>query len=148
MSNNPDTDKLERLLAEATPGPWEPCQHLKSVADDLACSCGYRGVIFGPDHDVAYAICQPGHQPAPKGQEGTEPARYPREVEIANSQLIALAPDLAAEVVRLRKVEAAARRLLEWWPEGSQNGSAASRMGIGFGDDLAALRASLPEKKP
>ena len=82
------------MSAKFTPGPWEVCQHLKSIEDDVACSCGYRGVIFGPDHDVAFAICQPGHDPAPKGEEGTEPARYPREVEIANAHLIAAAPEL------------------------------------------------------
>lgn len=86
-----------------TPGPWEVCQHLKSVADDAACRCGYRGVIFGPDPDIAYAICQPGHQPAPEGEEGTEPARYPRAVEIANAHLIAAAPDLYAALAGLLK---------------------------------------------
>ena len=89
-------ERVTELLAKCTAGPWHPCQHLKGVEEDLACSCGYRGVIYGPDHDVAYAICQPGHEPPPKGQEGTEPARYPREVEIANMQLVALAPEMAA----------------------------------------------------
>ena len=86
-----------------TPGPWHLCQHLKSVEDDRACSCGYRGVIYGPEHDVAYAICQPGHDPAPTGQEGSEPPRYPREVELANAALISASPDLydaLAEFVR------------------------------------------------
>lgn len=71
-----------------TPGPWLLCAHLK---DGDQCSCGYRGVIWGPD---SKAICQPGHEPAPEGQEGTEPERYPREVELANARLIAAAPDL------------------------------------------------------
>lgn len=78
-----------------TPGPWHLCQHLKSAEDDLACTCGYRGVIYGPDHDIAYAICQPGHdRPWREEEWGSEPARYPREVELANARLIAAAPDM------------------------------------------------------
>lgn len=84
-----------------TPGPWHVCQHLRSVEHDRACSCGYRGVIYGPDPDVDYAICQPGHDPAPQGQEGTEPGRYPRDVEIANAHLIAAAPSLYDALVWL-----------------------------------------------
>jgi len=80
--------------AKHTAGPWSLCTHLKSIEDDNDCSCGYRGVIFGPEHDVAMAICQPGHDPAPKGEEGTEPVRYPRDIEIANAHLISAAPDL------------------------------------------------------
>lgn len=76
-----------------TPGPWSLCHHLQSVESDNACPCGYRGVVYGPCGD-ARAICQPGHEPAPKGEEGTEPERYPRETEIANAHLIASAPDL------------------------------------------------------
>lgn len=40
------------------------------------------------------AICQPGHDPAPEGQDGTQPGRYPRATEVANARLIAAAPDL------------------------------------------------------
>jgi hypothetical protein len=75
-----------------TGGPWSVCRHLKSVEHDAACGCGYRGVIYGPEHDVCFAICQPGHEPAPEGQEGTEPSRYPRAVEIANSHQMAASP--------------------------------------------------------
>jgi hypothetical protein len=85
-----------------TPGPWELCAHLAFPDTDEKCGCGYRGVIFGPHSDKA--ICQPGHDPAPKEQEGSEPGRYPREVEIANARLIAAAPEL---------YEAAAKHL-EW----------------------------------
>lgn len=76
-----------------TPGPWQLCAHLKNINEEIGCSCGYRGVIFGPE-DAGFAICQPGHEPSPAGQEGTEPPRYPRETEIANAHLIAAAPDL------------------------------------------------------
>ena len=36
------------------------------------------------------------------GQEGLEAPRYPRPTELANAAMIAMAPDLAAEVIRLR----------------------------------------------
>lgn len=78
-----------------TPGPWSLCHHLKSMEHDTACSCGYRGVVYGPEHDAAFAICQPGHElPRREEEWGTEPARYPREVELANMRLIAAAPTL------------------------------------------------------
>lgn len=80
-----------------TAGPWSLCQHLKGMVEDQSCKCGYRGVIFGPEHDVAMAICQPGHdRPVREEEWGTEPARYPREVELANARLISAAPDLLA----------------------------------------------------
>ena len=105
-----NTDELRELIARATPGPWHLCQHLKSMEADQGCSCGYRGVIFGPDKDVAYAICQPGHEPAPEGQEGTEPQRYPRETELVNSALIVAAinalPELLDRSDRLAAIEA------------------------------------------
>jgi hypothetical protein len=88
------------MTASFTPGPWHVCQHLKSMECDQACSCGYRGVIYGPGDDDK-AICQPGHELPPKGVEGTEPGRYPREVEIANAHLIAAAPCLYAALASL-----------------------------------------------
>lgn len=78
-----------------TPGPWTLCAHLSNIDGEIGCSCGYRGVIFGPESaGFGYAICQPGHEPAPPGQEGTEPPRYDRMTEIANAHLIAASPDL------------------------------------------------------
>lgn len=89
------TNNLNKADVKHTPGPWSVCQHLKSVECDSACKCGYRGVIFGPDEHVAMAICQPGHDRPQREEEwGTEPQRYPREVEIANAHLIAAAPTL------------------------------------------------------
>lgn len=93
-----------------TPGPWTLCTHLESAGKDRACGCGYRGVIFGPSHDPAMAICQPGHDPAAKGEEGTEPQRYPREVELANARLIAASPDLLAALIPFTQ-----RGLFEGW---------------------------------
>lgn len=78
-------EEIKKALEGVTPGPWELCAHLKY---NDACSCGYRGVIYGPEPD-GFAICQPGHEPAPEGQEGTEPPRYTRDVEIANMRYIA-----------------------------------------------------------
>jgi hypothetical protein len=40
-------------------------------------------------------------------------------------------------------IEEALRRLLEWWPEGSENGTAAAKYGEGFADDLRKARAAL-----
>lgn len=103
----PDTDRwaaLREAAAKATPGPWHLCAHLKSIEHDRACSCGYRGSIWGGDQE--HVVCQPGHDGAPAGQEGTEPQRYEREQEIANAHYIAAAhpsaiADLLAERDRL-----------------------------------------------
>lgn len=82
-------------MANFTPGPWHLCQHLKSMECDAGCSCGYRGVIYGPEHDIAYAICQPGHERPHREEEwGSEPSRYPREVELANARAISAVPEL------------------------------------------------------
>lgn len=79
-----------------TPGPWHLCFHLQSIENDRSCPCGQRGVVYGPEHDVATAVCEMGVTPAPGIEAGTEPMRYPREVELANARLIAAAPDLLA----------------------------------------------------
>lgn len=75
-----------------TPGPWNLCAHLKNINEEIGCSCGYRGVIYGPE-DIGYAICQPGHEYY-EGEDGLTPPRYDRMIEIANAHLIAAAPDL------------------------------------------------------
>jgi hypothetical protein len=103
-----DIENLETLAKAATPGPWTVCKHLESVEADLACTCGYRGVVFGPDHDAPMAICQPGHDPDPVGEEGLGPQNYARAQQIANGQWIAAANpaailELCAEVRRLRE---------------------------------------------
>lgn len=113
-----DIAALRGLLERATAGPWIPCEHLKSAEADAACPCGYRGVIFGPpDADCGAddrAICQPGHEPAPPGQEGTEPGRFPRAQEIANMQLIAaMRNSLPALLARVAELEGALRTMTE-----------------------------------
>lgn len=100
-------EAIKKALECVTPGPWDLCAHLK---DNDACSCGYRGVIYGPEPE-GFAICQPGHEPAPEGQEGTEPPRYSREVEIANMRYIAAVnpaavSDLISEIDRLQRENA------------------------------------------
>lgn len=91
-------------LEGVTDGPWSLCAHLHSDEVDEGCSCGYRGVIFGPEGH-AMAVCQPGHDTAPTGEEGTEPQRYDRATERRNSRFISasrdLVPELLARVVEL-----------------------------------------------
>lgn len=84
--------KDEMCKTKFTPGPWKLCAHLNNINEEIRCSCGYRGVIYGPE-DIGYAICQPGHD-VYEGEEGLTPPRYDRMTEIANMHLIAAAPDL------------------------------------------------------
>ena len=124
------TQAVTALLDGVTAGPWALCAHL-SKPNENGCTCGYRGVIYAGDSD--FAICQPGHDPAPIGEEGTEPPRLPRNAEILNSRFIAAARDLvpallaerdalAADVARLTAQLDAARdraldealEILEW----------------------------------
>lgn len=80
-------------MAKHTPGPWRLCHHLMSAENDASCPCGYRGGIWGSDHE--HMVCEMGST-AIAGQEGMEPPRYERAVELANARLIAAAPDLLA----------------------------------------------------
>lgn len=41
----------------------------------------------------------------------------------------------------------AARRVLEWWPEGSENSRQSAAMSSGWGDDIRALRAALQQEQ-
>ena len=58
---------------------------------------------------------------------------------------------LQAEVEALRarvaELESKAARLLEWWPENSENGPAGKAMGDGFSADVCALRAELKQEE-
>ncbi len=141
MPDTLDLGRLEKLLAEATPGPWHLCQHLKSLECDQACSCGYRGVIYGPEHDVAMAICQPGHEPAPRGQEGTEPGRYPRAIEIANMHLLVAAVNALPYLLsRISELESALRP-----PEAVLTVMRRMDLGYGFPARDVAIDTEIPE---
>lgn len=76
------TDEIEKLLAEVTPGPW-------FYNDDPRDGMEWNIHIHHTDED---RICFMSNM----GESRVD------EVE-ANARLIAVAPDLAAEVVRLRK---------------------------------------------
>lgn len=109
MTPDPLIADLRAKMEAATAAPWNLCRHLESEDADKACSCGYRGVIFGPEHDVAYAVFQPGHDlPLRQEEWGSEPARYPRQVEIANAQLaVAMRNHLPALLDRIERAEKA-----------------------------------------
>ena len=102
--------RVNDALVGVTPGPWSLCAHLHRDEVDEGCSCGYRGVVFGPE-DFAMAVCQPGHDPAPAGEEGTEPQRYGRATERQNARFIAAARDLMPELMtHIEQLEAALTR--------------------------------------
>lgn len=85
-----DLETIDAILkadAEATEGEWSLCTHLKSIALDRACPCGYRGGIGGPQGKNL--VCEMGSTVIP-GEEGLELGRYPREEELANAELITL----------------------------------------------------------
>lgn len=127
------------MNAQHTPGPWHLCLHLKDASVDESCGCGYRGVIYGPEHDVAFAICQPGHDPAPSGQEGSEPARYPREVELANARLIASAPELLEALRGAREIIAEIDKYQKAPERGDYGVECACCMGELLDDDRTAI---------
>lgn len=78
------TDHLKNLLSQATPGPWESIY-------------GVAGVPEG--WDEYWVILQMGRHRLP-----LRSPHYPLEdEEYANFDLAALAPELAQEVIRLRK---------------------------------------------
>lgn len=86
------TDEIEKLLAEATPGPWEWVD---------AHSGGYHHLIRWvagetfPNGDQRYEMVH---------SDGSACGEYGADIDVdgADARLIAMAPDLAAEVVRLR----------------------------------------------
>lgn len=135
-------------MSEATPRPWTLCHHLKGVVEDSACPCGYRGVIWGPEKD-AKAICQPGHDPDVVGQEGLAPQRYPREVEVANSQLIVRAVNAHdALVAALRAYVVAQGRMLVRWAEGDRDMKHELWKDLHGCEDAARFALALAEKSP
>jgi hypothetical protein len=53
------------------------------------------------------------------------------------------AEEIPMDVSPNPSVVEAARRVLEWWPENSENGRAGQLKGDGFADDVRALRQAL-----
>ena len=93
------TDKLSELLAAATPGPWHKA-YLDSDGHDVreagrAWLRGYQGraVIANRQTIAMVPFCDADHD--------------------FDAALIAMAPDLAAEVLQLRAQVAAADRLVQ-----------------------------------
>lgn len=77
-----------------TPGPWKLCHHLQSKEKDQSCSCGYRGGIWGSDEE--HIVCEIGGD--------SDSPRYNRDTELANAQLIAAAPVLYEENIKLKEL--------------------------------------------
>lgn len=91
------TDDLTTLLAAATPGPWHHCQPYKTVPAVRT----VHGPV--PAQRVDYVSTWP-HPGTPKGHRIIIPMEgNPANVRSADMALIARAPDLAAEVIRLRQ---------------------------------------------
>ena len=89
-------DELKKLLSETTPGPWEPILDVfwrVYVAD----GGDYAGQCVGDMNESAAMWRSPSDE-------------QPDDFAEANARLIAMAPDLAAEVIALREREA---RLVE-----------------------------------
>jgi hypothetical protein len=89
----PTTD-LQKLLAEATEGPWQ----IEDPLDLGPTVYQSTGKAFYDEHEVAFC-----RWPESKSD-------LPRKAVLANARLIAMAPDLAARVIEL---EAENKRLRE-----------------------------------
>jgi hypothetical protein len=90
-------DELRKLLAEATPGPWDVELDVKPNKHGCV---GINGEGWG---DLAYAVVRMEFDDE-NCVEG-----------IANARLIAAAPTLAAEVLALRAERDAAKELNQRW---------------------------------
>jgi len=90
------TERLERLLAEATPGPWE---NLGWNDDPKDADYMYWSICARPPGGgVALIMPMPTEQDMGRREHGTSPPPRRR----ANAELVAAVPDLATEVLRLR----------------------------------------------
>lgn len=93
--------ELERLCEAATPGPW-------AVSDDEIVAGKVHVVCFGHDYGD-YGSMGVGGATIPKGSKWEKGDREAYQQEVAaNLALLAAAPELLAEVRRLRE-ELAAR---------------------------------------
>jgi hypothetical protein len=96
-----DNDKLAELLAAATPGPWWVCEYDAGDVDYYDHNGPCPSVQAPEDQDCA-VIHWDGFK-----QEYWSSANGNQKQITANAALIAMAPDLAAEVLRLRAQVAA-----------------------------------------
>lgn len=86
----PETDELEKLLDEATPGPWR-------IEDDTTCVWGGCDPDDYSDRGMGYPITTCRTTPISTWARGPD-----EDAGEANARLIALTPTLAAEVIALR----------------------------------------------
>lgn len=96
MSNLPSNEELQRLLDQATPGPWSTIEERYTDRDGKP--------IYHPDGIVAGAI--EDDLPVMWNSDGA----VDWTSEPGNPRLAALAPVLAAEVIRLREENDEMRR--------------------------------------
>lgn len=107
----PDTDTLAGLLAECTPGPWE------AFIDDTGGQWSGWPLSISAPSITDKTVVRPG------GQWPYEwDAKTSQHEAVTNAHLIALAPELAAEVIticaqaakdkaRIERLEAALRKM-------------------------------------
>lgn len=81
-------DEIKRLIAEATPGPW-------CVADETVVWTQINDPVE-TTYDIGYPVAEAGRWKSRLGGK-----MWPEGQPEANARLIAAAPDLAAQVVRL-----------------------------------------------
>ncbi len=93
-------EEMRAITAAATEGPWDPCYHLRSKANDESCNCGTRGHIWGGDKE--FVVCEMGSTII-EGQEGLEPPRYSREQELKNAAFIFLASNKMDKLLAVAK---------------------------------------------
>lgn len=106
-----DNDTIRKLLDAATPGPWKVCETTIHGAKYGGCW------VEGPDVDDGDGRPHGLLIPITGSHGATSYTtrlldRQPHDHNDANARLIAAAPDLAAEVLRLRAELAAAREAL------------------------------------
>lgn len=122
---DPTTNDKQALLPCPFCGPFTGESEIGALYDPLA--------VWVDDDDLLSVVCRECEAFGPK----------------AKTQAEAIAAWNTRTIPNVDELLEAGRRLLEWWPEGSENGSAAKRYGeggLGFADDLRAFRAALQQK--
>ena len=121
------TDELRGILADATPGPWRV-----ESGDPVSCGNRYFQIEDSMDAIMSNYGCFTGgsHE--------------------ANARLIAAAPDLAAEVIRLRAIIASCNW---YWPDDDTSSDACARSprdvayGVGTGEVVGYSRGGVVESR-